>query len=313
MGIELWHWLFLAAVVVVLFTLDFLLIPRFTRVGSMRSALVESFAWIAAGVGFSGFIWWAFEGKVLEYLTAYVIEKSLSADNLFVFAATFGYFKISHEHQRRVLMLGILGAVILRGVFIFAGIALIEAVDWVVYVFGAILIVTGIRLGVQAFKGEEEAGGENAAVRFVARLLPVDRSYQGKHFWYRSKTGICVTPMLLALVAIESADVIFAVDSVPAVLAVTRDRFIAYSSNVFAILGLRALYFVLAGAMQHLPLIRPALSIILVFIGVKLALAHIVEIPTWLPLAVVGLVLGAAIAGSIWMNRRRDRESLTAR
>ncbi len=303
--LELWHWLFLAAVVAVLFALDFFLIPKFTRVGSMRSAIAESVAWIAAGLGFSGFIWWAFEGRVLEYLAAYVIEKSLSADNLFVFAATFGYFNIAHEYQRRVLMLGILGAVILRGVFIFAGIALLEAVDWVVYVFGAILIVTGARLGLHALRGEEEGGGENAVVRFVARLLPVDRNYQGKHFWYRSKTGICLTPMALALVAIESADVMFAVDSVPAVLAITQDRFIAYSSNIFAILGLRALYSVLAGAMRHLPLIRPALSLILIFIGIKMALVHFVKIPAWLPLAVVGFLLGAAIAGSVWMNHRQ--------
>jgi tellurite resistance protein TerC len=302
--LELWHWLFLAVVVVVLFALDFLLVPKFTEVGSMRSAIIESAAWIAAGLGFSAFIWWAFDGLVMEYLAAYVVEKTLSADNLFVFAATFGYFNIPHQYQRRVLMLGILGAVVLRGIFIFAGIALLEAIDWVVYVFGAILIVTGVRLGLHALRGEEEARGENAVVRFVARVLPVDRNYQGKHFWYRTKNGICLTPMALALVAIESADVMFAVDSVPAVLAITQDRFIAYSSNVFAILGLRALYSVLAGAMQHLPLIRPALSIILVFIGIKMALVHVVEIPAWLPLAVVGFLLGAAIAGSIWMNRR---------
>lgn len=311
MGILLSPWFFLAVCVVVLFALDFFLIPRFTREGSLQSAIVESIAWIGAGVGFSIYVWWALEGKALEYLTAYVIEKSLSADNLFVFAATFGYFQIPHEHQRRVLMLGILGAVVLRGVFIFAGIALIQAVEWVVYILGAILIVTGIRLGVQSLKGEEERPGENAAVRFVARLLPVDRDYKGKHFWYRTKTGVYITPMLLALVAIESADVIFAIDSVPAVLAVTRDRFIAYSSNVFAILGLRALYFVLAGAMLHLPLIRPALSIILVFIGIKLTISHHVAIPTWVPLLVVGVVLAAAIGGSLWMNSRK-RSSLTA-
>jgi tellurite resistance protein TerC len=303
--VQLWHWLVLGGSVIVLFALDFVVFPRLAREESMRRAVIESVFWIAAGLGFTGFVWAAFNGqRGIEYLTAYVIEKSLSADNLFVFAVTFEYFRIQQQHQRRVLFFGIAGAVVLRGIFIFGGLALLDAVEWVVYVFGGLLLLTGIRLGIKTLRHEEEHGGENAVVRWVASVLPVDRNTRTALFWYRSPSGICLTPMALALIAIESADIMFAVDSVPAVLAVTRDRYVAYTSNIFAVLGLRALYSVLAHGIRELPLIRPALSLILILVGVKLLLAQVVEIPVWIPLAAVGGLLAAAIAGSIWLKRR---------
>jgi tellurite resistance protein TerC len=303
-SLESWHWLVFGALVVVLLVLDLVVFQRHGRARGMRWAVIESILWIAVGLGFTGFVWWiGGSTTALEYLTAYLVEKSLSADNLFVFTAIFEYFRVRQEHQHRVLFLGIVGAVILRGIFIFAGLKLLEALDWVVYIFGAILIWTGIRLGLKAFKHQKEEAGPNAFVRLAERVLPLDREHQGKEFWYWSKTGLRFTPMALVLIAIESTDVIFAIDSVPAVLAITRDQFVAYSSNVFAILGLRALYFVLVRAINNLVLIRPTLAAILVLVGIKMLISHVVELPVWVWLIAVGTLLGLGIGGSLLLRR----------
>jgi tellurite resistance protein TerC len=294
---------FLGLLVLGLLLVDIFVVHRIGR-ESPRRHVLESAVWIGIALGFGAYVAWTLgHRRAIEYYSAWLIEKSLSADNLFVFAAVFESFGIPRENQRRVLYLGIFGALVFRLLFILAGIGLLERAAWLAYVFGAVLVYTGARLALR--RGSEPDPRDNLAVRAAGRLLPLDRDYRGKRFWRRDGRGrFCFTVMFLVLIAIESSDLMFAVDSVPAVLAVTRDRFIAYSSNAFAILGLRALYFVLADAMRGLALIRPALALILLLVGVKMIAGEMVELPVWLPLAVVGLVLGGAVAGSLWMRRR---------
>lgn len=300
-------WVLLGGLIIGLLLLDIFVVHRIGR-ESPRRHLLESVGWIIAGLAFGVHVWWALgHQRAIEYYTGYLIEKSLSADNLFVFAVIFESFEIARENQRRVLYLGIFGALVFRLGFMFAGISLLESVEWVAYVFGAILIYTGVGLAIQALRKQEPQPQRNYVVRLANRVLPFGRTYKGKRFWLRDADGsFRFTRMFLAVIAIESADIVFAIDSVPAVLAITRNAYVAYSSNAFAILGLRALYFVLADAIRHLPLIRPALSVLLVIVGIKMLATQFVEPPVWVPLAVVGTVLAAAIAGSLWIRRREQ-------
>jgi tellurite resistance protein TerC len=293
-----WWWLIFAAVVVLLLALDLAVFHRHSRRESTRTALLWSAVWVGLGLGFSLFVGLVRgHDAALAYLTAYLIEESLSVDNLFVFLALFTYFGVASEHQHRVLFWGIVGAIIFRGVFIFAGVALINRFHWVMYILGMVLVATGAKLGL----GEQgDVHPErNLIVRWASRVLPMEKSFHGERFAVRTERGLRFTPLLLVLLAIESTDVMFAVDSVPAVLAVSRDAFVVYTSNIFAVLGLRSLYFVLAGALKSLRLLRPALAIILVLVGVKMLLGEVVEIPTEVSLAVVGLILAGATAGSL--------------
>lgn len=305
-----WWWAVFGAVVVLLLMLDLAVFHRHARHESTHRALLWSVIWIGLGLGFSLFVG-AVRGHdaALAYLTAYLIEESLSIDNLFVFLALFTYFGVASEHQHRVLFWGIVGAILLRGIFIFAGVALISRFHWVMYILGVLLVGTGAKLGLG--EAEQVHPERNPIVRWASRVLPMQRSFNGQRFTVRTGKGLRFTPLFLVLLAIESTDVMFAVDSVPAVLAVSRDVFVVYTSNIFAVLGLRALYFVLAGALRSLRLLRPALAIILVLVGVKMLLADVVEIPTEASLAVVAVILAAATAGSLLFPDPKKRKAAT--
>lgn len=307
-----WWWLVFGAVVVLLLTLDLAVFHRHARHESTRRALLWSVIWIGLGLGFSLFVALVRgHDAALAYLTAYLIEESLSVDNLFVFLALFTYFGVASEHQHRVLFWGIVGAIVFRGLFIFAGVALISRFHWVIYILGILLVATGAKLGLG--EAEQVHPERNLIVRWASRVLPMQKSYHGERFTVRTNKGLRFTPLFLVLLAIESTDVMFAVDSVPAVLAVSRDAFVVYTSNIFAVLGLRALYFVLAGALRSLRLLRPALAIILVLVGVKMLLADVVEIPTEASLAVVAAILAAATAGSLLLTARAKRKPRSGR
>jgi tellurite resistance protein TerC len=293
-----WGWLIFAAAVTVLMALDLSVFHRHARRESARQALLWSAIWIGLGLGFSLVVALVRGHQgALAYLTAYLIEESLSVDNLFVFLALFTYFGVAPEYQHRVLFWGILGAIVFRAMFIFAGVALIARFHWVMYILGILLVATGAKLGLG--EAERVHPERNVVVRWASRVLPIERSFHGERFTVKTDRGWRFTPLLLVLLAIESTDVMFAVDSVPAVLAVSRDAFVVYTSNVFAVLGLRALYFVLAGALRSLRLLRPALAIILVLVGVKMLLAEVVEVPTEASLVVVAVILGVATVGSL--------------
>jgi tellurite resistance protein TerC len=305
-----WWWLVFGAVVVLLLTLDLAVFHRHARRESTRRALLWSAIWISLGLGFSLFVGLVRgHDAALAYLTAYLIEESLSVDNLFVFLALFTYFGVASEHQHRVLFWGIVGAIVFRGIFIFAGVALISRFHWVIYILGILLVATGAKLGLG--EAEQVYPERNLIVRWASRVLPMEKRFHGERFALRTEKGLRFTPLFLVLLAIESTDVMFAVDSVPAVLAVSRDAFVVYTSNIFAVLGLRALYFVLAGALRSLHLLRPALATILVLVGVKMLLADVVEIPTEVSLAVVAAILAAATVGSLLLPapKKRNAES----
>jgi len=296
--LELTSWLVFVAVVATLLALDILVFHRAGRTESVRRAAGWSALFVGTGLAFSVFVALTRGGDAaLAYLTALLIEQSLSVDNLFVFLALFTYFAVPSQYQHRVLFWGIIGAWIMRGIFIFAGVALINAFHWVIYVLGIVLVATGAKL---ALSGSEEVNPEkNLIVRWASQVLPFQRSFSGERFVVRTPAGWRFTPLFLVLLAIESTDLMFAVDSVPAVLAVSRDPFIVYTSNIFAIMGLRALYFVVAGALRVLRYLRPALALILVLVGVKMLLAEVVEIPILASLATVAAILAVATVASL--------------
>jgi tellurite resistance protein TerC len=305
--LELLSWVVFAAVVATLLTLDIMFTHRGGAVQSIKKAAAWSALFVGTGLAFSLFVGYTRgTDAALAYLTALLIEQSLSVDNLFVFLALFTYFNVAGENQHRVLFWGIVGAWIMRGIFIFAGVALINAFHWVIYLLGIILIATGAKLGLS---GAEEVHPEkNLVVRWASRFLPLEKTYHGEKFVVRTAAGVRFTPLFLVLLAIESTDLMFAVDSVPAVLAVSRDPFVVYTSNIFAIMGLRALYFVVAGALKALRYLRPALALILVLVGVKMLLAEVVEIPTLASLgAVAGILVVATIASLAVPERQKAK------
>ena len=299
-------WAVFGTAVAVLLGVDMAVFKRRPGPGGTRRALLWSAFWVSLGLGFSLAVAFARgHDAALTYVTAYLVELSLSVDNLFVFVALFAYFGVAPEHHRRVLFWGILGVLVTRGAFIFVGVALVNRFHWVTYVLALVLIATGAKLGLGG--GEEVHPERNLVVRWASRVLPMVKSFHGSRFAVRTEQGWRFTPLLLVLLAIESTDVMFATDSVPAVLAISRDPFVVYTSNVFAVLGLRALYFVVAGALNALRFLRPALSAILVLVGVKMLLADVVEVPTGASLAGVALILAVAVAASLLLPADRDR------
>jgi tellurite resistance protein TerC len=285
--------------VLAMLALDLMVFHRRPHEVRVREAVGWSIFWITLACVFNGglFYWFGAE-RGLEFLTGYTIEKTLSVDNLFVFLVILRYFSVPAANQHRVLFYGILGALVMRGIFIYIGITLLQF-EWVIYVFGGFLIVTGVRL--LRDSPEEVDPGQNFAVRVARRLLPMSQSYQGARFFTRENGRLLATPLLLVLVAIEATDLVFAVDSVPAVLAVTRDPFIVYTSNVFAILGLRSLYFVLSGSMGKFHYLNFGLALVLMFVGVKMLIAEIYKIPVGISLGTVGvLIAGSILASLLW-------------
>jgi tellurite resistance protein TerC len=275
---------------------------------SFKEALSWSLGLITFAHLFGLFILWR-EGtqSALEYYTGYLIELSLSVDNLFVFILIFSYFGVPAEAQPKILKWGILGAIVMRLIMIALGALLLNRFEWIIYLFGAILIVTGIRMMRQ--QEEEVELEKNPVVRLARRVLPFSNYYDGTRFFTRRRDGaVLATPMLLVLIIVEWSDLVFAIDSIPAIFAITRDPFLVYSSNVFAILGLRALFFVLAGMMDKFVYLKPGVAMILIFVGLKMTLSHWLHIPTLLSLGVIVLTLGGAVLLSLRRIAREERQ-----
>ena len=267
---------------------------------ALRRAATWSVGWTVLGLAFGGFLWlWQDERLAGEYLAGFLIEKSLSVDNLFVFALIFGYFGVPAAYQRRAIFWGIAGAIVLRALFILAGAALLDAFHYGVYVFGGFLVVTGVRMALH--RNVEIRPERNPLLRLLARILPLTPSYHGDRLTVRKQGRRMATPMLGALASVAAFDVVFAVDSIPAIFAVTRETFLVYAANAFSLLGLSALYFLLAGMMERFRYLNLGLAAVLVFVGAKMALAEIHELPVYLSLGVVAAILALAVAAS-WLH-----------
>jgi tellurite resistance protein TerC len=304
---EPWQWAILLGIFVTLLLVDLLVIHREAHEISTKEAAIESAAWVSIGVAFSLVIWWWFGGQATtEYFSAYLIEWSLSVDNVFVWALLMGYFLVPRQYQHRVLFWGIFGALIMRAIFIFAGVALIERFDWILYVFGGFLLFTSGRM---LFSDTQHVDpGKSRFLKLVNKVIPSTEELDGPHLFTKVNGRRLATPLFAVLVLVEFTDVIFAVDSVPAVLAVSHEQFIVFSSNAFAILGLRALYFLLADMHARFTYLQQGLAVILAFVGVKMIIANWYHIPTWLSLLVIALVLTAAIAFSLKSQRGVDEQ-----
>lgn len=293
-------WIGFTVFVLALLALDLGVFHRHAHAVGHREALIWTIVWIGLAVAFNVWIYWEFGSQHgLEFLTGYVIEKSLSVDNIFVFVLIFRYFAVPPQLQHRVLFWGIVGALIMRAVFILLGAVLIQQFHWVIYLFGGFLVFTGIKM----LRGSDvEVHPErNPVVHLVRRFVPISGEYQGAHFFVRQHGRWIATPLLLVLAVIEGTDLVFAVDSIPAIFAVTRDPFIVYTSNIFAILGLRALYFLLAAAMAQFHYLKVGLGAVLGFVGVKMLLSDYYPLPIALSLGVVATLLaGSVIASLLW-------------
>lgn len=310
-------WLAFIAFVIAMIAVDlFALRRRGAHKVSIREALVWTGIWVALALIFSLLLWGYLDAsmgrataneKVLEFLTGYLIEKALAVDNIFVFVMLFGYFAVPVEYQRRVLIYGVLGAIVLRALMIVLGAVLIAKFHWILYVFGAFLAFTGLKMLVLAER--EPDVGRNPILRWMRGHLRITENYENEHFLVRHRGLLYATPLFLVLVLIEASDIIFAVDSIPAIFAVTSDPFIVFTSNIFAILGLRAMYFLLADAAQRFPLLKYGLALILVFIGAKMLVAELYAVPIGLALGIVALILAVSIAASLMIGRRPARRS----
>jgi tellurite resistance protein TerC len=298
MSLDLAAWAAFVAFVLVLLALDLFVFHRDAHAVSVREAAISSAFWVALGLSFGGLLW-AVEGGTVagEYFAGYLIEKSLSVDNVFVFVLIFSFFSVPAAYQHRVLFWGVLGALVMRGIFIFAGAALLDAFHWVLYLFGAFLVFTGLKM----FRHQEMEldPGENPVLRLVQRFIPLTTEYHGQRLLLRKGGRLVATPLFAVLVMVETTDLIFAVDSIPAIFAVTRDPFIVFTSNVFAILGLRALYFLLAGVAHRFVYLKVGLAIVLIFVGVKMLVADFYHFPITLSLAFIGITLATSIVVSL--------------
>ncbi len=297
-------WLGFTGIVVALLILDLGVLNRRTHVLSFKEAVSWSLGLIGLALAFGAFLWWQEGGQhALEYYTGYLIELSLSVDNLFVFILIFNYFGVPAEAQPKVLKWGILGAIVMRFVMILLGALLLARFDWIIYVFGGILMLTGLRMLFQ--KDQRIEPDKNPIVRIARKVLPFAGAYDGSRFTSRTSRGrLLATPLLLVLLVVEWSDLVFAIDSIPAIFAVTRDPFLVYSSNIFAILGLRALFFVVAGMMDRFVYLKPGVALILVFVGGKMAVSAWVHVPIVASLAVILLTLAAAIGFSLVRSAR---------
>lgn len=296
-------WIAFAVIVVVLLALDLGVFNRKSHVIGVKEALMMSAFWIGIALAFNAVIFWQMGSQSgLEYTAAYVMEKALSVDNLFVFIIIFAFFGIAPEYQHKILFYGIIGALVFRAIFIFAGVTLVEKFDWLLYIFGIFLLITAVKLAVQ--KDQKVDPDKNIVVRGFKKIMPVSTDSQGGKFFVRNAGVLAATPLFLALLVIETTDIVFAVDSIPAVMGITTDMFVVYTSNVFAILGLRSLYFALAGIMSAMYYLKYGLAVILGFVGIKMLL------PIWgyhvdvlVSLGVILVVLLVAIIASVIRNR----------
>jgi len=303
MPTSIWFWIAFHLGVFIAIAVDLASFKRRHRALSMRAAALRSLLWVLLSLGFSLIVSQMLgPDRALDFLTGYLIEYSLSVDNIFVFVLIFTYFKVPPISQHRVLVWGILGALIMRGVMIWLGVSLVSAFHFVLYIFGGFLIITGIRMG---FSKQQTDFGDSWFLRICRKLMPVTRDFRGSHFTARIDGRLMLTPLALVLLVIDVMDLVFAVDSIPAVFAITQDTFIVYTSNICAILGLRSLYFLLANLMDRFVYLRIGLSIILVFVGVKMILSKAFPIPNYISLIVILATLLITICASIFMTRNQ--------
>jgi tellurite resistance protein TerC len=302
MGISIYFWIGFHVFVFIMLALDLGVFHKHTHKIPVKEAVIWSAVWITLALIFNLFIFFEFgKTKALEFLTGYVIEYSLSVDNIFVFILIFSYFAVKAQYQHKILFWGILGALIMRGIFIFAGVALINRFHWIVIIFGSFLVFTGIRM---LFKKETEVDPEkNVIVRFFRKLLPVSHTLHGDKLFITQNKKLYATSLFLVLLIIESSDLIFAVDSIPAILAISKDTFIVYTSNIFAILGLRSLYFAIAGMMGYFRYLKVGLSFVLTFVGMKMlgSFFHF-EIHIVLSLVIIISILLISILASVFIK-----------
>lgn len=303
-----WFWIIFNVVVIGLLVLDLAVFHRKSREIKFRESLLWVGFWVSLALGFGvGVYYWMGSAKALEYFTGYLIEYSLSTDNLFVFLTIFAYFQVPKQHQYKVLFWGIIGALVMRAIFIFGGVWLVTRFHWLIYVFGAFLLYTGYKMIKE--HGKKIEPEKNPVLRYVRRHVPVTEQYHDDHFFIVRNGTRYATPMFIVLLVVESTDVVFAIDSIPAILAITQDPFIVYTSNVFAILGLRALFFALAGLMELFRYLSYGLAIILMFVGTKMLItATGVHLPTWVALGTVATILAVSIALSVLLPKG-SRES----
>jgi TerC family integral membrane protein len=301
-------WIGFGVLVVAVLAIDLGIFNREAHVVKPREALVWTGVWVALALGFNAFIWQRFGATAAEeFITGYAIEKALSVDNLFVMYAVFTAFSIPALYQHRVLFWGIVGAVVMRTIMVFAGVALLTSFHWLVFVFGGFLIATGIKMLIR--RDDRPHPEDSRVLKLVKKVLPVSNELHEGKFFVRIGGALTATPLLLALAAIEAADAVFAVDSIFAIFAVTTDPFIVLTSNIFAILGLRSLYFVLSGAAERFKYVQPGLALVLVFVGVKMVIAEWVKIPVLVSLAVIVILVGGSIALSLVSNSRQRQRT----
>jgi tellurite resistance protein TerC len=303
MSVQMWAWVGFTLFVLAMLALDLGVFHREAHEVRVKEAMVWSGVWIALALLFNLVLYyWRGPEPALEFLTGYVIEKSLSVDNIFVFLLIFTYFRVPLRYQHRVLFWGVLGAFVMRAILIALGISLIQRFHWIIYVFGAFLILTGVKMALE--KDKEINPERNPALRLFRRFAPVTDDYRDGKFFVKEGGRRLATPLLIALLVVETTDLVFAVDSIPAILAITPDPFIIYTSNVFAILGLRALYFALAGVMKSFHYLHYGLSAILVFVGAKMLLADFYKIPIGVALGVIAGILIISVIASLAFPRR---------
>ncbi|HEY0736148.1 MAG TPA: TerC family protein [Herpetosiphonaceae bacterium] len=304
---NIWLWVGFTVFVLGMLALDLGVFHRSAHAVSLKEAGIWSAVWISLALVFNAIIYFNLGPEVgLQFLTGYLIEKSLSVDNIFVFVLIFSYFSVPAMYQHRVLFWGIFGALVMRAILIWVGAALIEQFHWVIYIFGAFLVFTGIRMAFH--KDEELHPDENPVVKLFKRFMPVVPEYHGQSFFVRHAGKLAATPLFVVLLLVESTDLVFALDSIPAIFAITTDPFIVYTSNVFAILGLRALYFLLAGVMDKFRYLKIGLSIVLVFVGVKMLVEAIhITIPIGISLGVIAAVITGSILASLWKSSQEAK------
>jgi len=316
-----WMWGgFVAFVVAMVFVDMVFLRSRGAHRVSVREAAAWSLVWVLLALAFNAWFWWYLDGTVgrevaneraLEFLTGYLIEKSLAVDNIFVFIMVFTYFAVPAEYQRRVLLYGVLGAIVMRAIMILAGAWLLARFHWILYLFGAFLVITGIKMLV--FAEQEPDLAKNPVLRWMRGHLRITDGYHGDRFTLRQDGVLWFTPLFLVLVLIEVTDLVFAVDSIPAIFAVTDDPFIVFTSNIFAILGLRAMYFLLADIADRFHLLKYGLALVLVFIGAKMLLLDFYKIPIALALGVVAIIIAASVVASLLVPRHKAASRVSGR
>lgn len=310
MVIDIYVWVGFIAFVILLLAIDLGIFHHKSHEVNIKEALIWSAVWISLALIFNyGVYVYMGEQKALEFLTGYLIEKSLSVDNLFVFIMIFSFFNVKPEYQHKILFWGILGALIMRAIFIFAGVALISKFHWIIYIFGAFLIFTGIKM---LFHKEQEIDPDkNPLVRLFKKFFPVSNQMHGGKFFVKINSRTVATPLFIVLLIVEFTDLIFAVDSIPAILAITNDSFIIFTSNVFAILGLRALYFALAGITKYFHYLKYGLSAILVFVGMKMVIADFYKVPiVYSLLTILGILVLSILASLVFKKEAKDTLSV---